>query len=598
MRGRKTIDIAVDDPRAKFMTFFVDGTFKAISNTAPYSFTWDTSDSPDGEYVLEARAEDENANFVTATRTKVWVDNAGQDSRNEHPHFGTSKSARCCCSAGRGTPDESRSVNAQAAALIEELARRRRDLDGPQHQPAGHAAPDAGATCRRARRRTACRRCLSPRTRKAGASTAWTRRTTPGSPSLREIGQTGDPGTARRKRRRHRAGTQKRRHQLGLRARPGCQQQPATTPSSATARMATTPALVARLGAAAVRGFQEDAGILACGKHFPGHGDTDTDSHLALPRIPHDRARLEAVELVPFRAAIGAGLAAIMTSHILFPALDPRLPATLSPAILTGLLRREMGFDGLIITDCLEMKGVADGWGSAEAAVLAVQAGADILLCCHTWATQRAIRDALLRAVQTGRIAGSRLDESLARIAAAKEQWVRLTMPAKVCPRCGEQYEDLKSATCPQCFARLLVVDEATAEELAAARAAVEQTPEFQAAKAEDDERFREQSFGACLGVLGIFVATAVLIVVLIVFAIHRYGQPPREAAAAATAGLSGNRRFPLTPLPVAGATLAEVMPARGRTVSAPHTGSGRDSAGDHDAGLSCRLWCAGYRQP
>ena len=185
------------------------------------------------------------------------------------------------------------------------------------------------------------------------------------------------------------------------------------------------PALVAELGAAAVRGFQEDANLLACGKHFPGHGDTDTDSHFALPRIPHDRARLEHIELVPFRAAIAAGLAAVMTSHILFPALDPTLPATLSPAILTGLLRGEMGFDGLIITDCLEMKGVAEGWGSPEAAVLAAEAGADILLCCHTWATQIAIRDALVQAVHTGRISASRLEESGRRIAAAKEQWVR-----------------------------------------------------------------------------------------------------------------------------------------------------------------------------
>ena len=159
------------------------------------------------------------------------------------------------------------------------------------------------------------------------------------------------------------------------------------------------PALVARLGVAAVQGFQDDAEILACGKHFPGHGDTDTDSHFALPRIPHDRQRLNAVELVPFRAAIDAGLAAIMTSHILFPALDEALPATLSPAILTGILREELAFDGLLITDDLEMKGVADGWGAPEAAVLAVLAGADILLCCHTWETQRAIQQALLSAV-------------------------------------------------------------------------------------------------------------------------------------------------------------------------------------------------------
>jgi beta-N-acetylhexosaminidase len=184
------------------------------------------------------------------------------------------------------------------------------------------------------------------------------------------------------------------------------------------------PQVVAAMGIAAVRGFQDDGGILACGKHFPGHGDTETDSHLALPKITHNRERLETVELVPFRAAIAAGLAAIMSAHILFPALDAELPATLSPRILTGLLRQEMDFSGLIITDCLEMKGVAHGWGTPEAGVLAVLAGADILLCCHTWEIQLALRDALVKAVESGRISESRLDESLARIADAKARWV------------------------------------------------------------------------------------------------------------------------------------------------------------------------------
>ncbi|MCW3059745.1 MAG: beta-glucosidase-related glycosidase [Capsulimonas sp.] len=184
------------------------------------------------------------------------------------------------------------------------------------------------------------------------------------------------------------------------------------------------PDLVAKMGVAAVRGFQDDAGLLACGKHFPGHGDTEVDSHLALPTIGVDRARLDAVELVPFRAAIAAGLAGIMTSHILFTELDAALPATLSPTILTGILRGDLGYEGLIITDCLEMKGVADQWGSAEASVLALEAGADILLCCHTWETQVAIRDAVTAAVRNGRITEARIEESLARIAAAKKRWI------------------------------------------------------------------------------------------------------------------------------------------------------------------------------
>ena len=185
--------------------------------------------------------------------------------------------------------------------------------------------------------------------------------------------------------------------------------------------------LVARMGTSAVQGLQQDARVMACGKHFPGHGDTDTDSHFALPRISHPRARLDALELVPFRAAIAAQISSIMTAHILFPALDARLPATLSPAILTGLLREELSFDGLVITDDLEMKGVADHWGAPEAAVLAVLAGADMLLCCHTLATQYAIRDALLSALASGRLSEARLDTSLARIARAKAQWLGAT---------------------------------------------------------------------------------------------------------------------------------------------------------------------------
>ncbi len=185
------------------------------------------------------------------------------------------------------------------------------------------------------------------------------------------------------------------------------------------------PHRVAALGVAAVAGFQDDAQILACGKHFPGHGDTETDSHFALPTLRRDKAALDAVELVPFRAAITAGVAALMTAHILFPALDSKLPATLSPAILTGLLRQELGFDGLIVTDDLEMRGVADHWGAPEAAVLAVEAGADLLLCCHEWDTQKGIHAALTSAVQTGRLTESRLDQSLARIAAAKAKWVQ-----------------------------------------------------------------------------------------------------------------------------------------------------------------------------
>ncbi len=320
--------------------------------------------------------------------------------------------------------------------------------------------------------------------------------------------------------------------------------------------------LVARLGVAALQGLQNDAGIMACGKHFPGHGDTDTNSHFALPRIPHPRARLDLVELAPFRAAIAQGIAAIMTAHILFPALDTDLPATLSPAILTGLLRDELGYEGLIITDDLEMKGVAARWGVPEAAVLAVEAGADLLLCCHTRTTQYAIRDALLAALcigTTDRSApGHQPRPHRPRQGAVARGRV---MPAKVCPRCGEQYEHLHSTTCPSCFAKLVTVDDATAAAFAEARSEVVQTPEFQAAKSVDDERFRHQSFGACLGVLAIFLITAIAAIALLVHAAHDKTRGSHTLRSGSRAIAPTRALTTLPALPVAAATLEDVLP-------------------------------------
>ena len=127
------------------------------------------------------------------------------------------------------------------------------------------------------------------------------------------------------------------------------------------------PELVADLGSAFALGLQ-DAGVIATGKHFPGHGDTEIDSHHLLPVINHDRNRLEAVEFAPFKKAIAQGIGAIMTAHIAFPALEgnTEVPATLSRKVLTDLLRNELGFDGLIVTDCMEMKAIKDTFGTAE----------------------------------------------------------------------------------------------------------------------------------------------------------------------------------------------------------------------------------------
>lgn len=179
------------------------------------------------------------------------------------------------------------------------------------------------------------------------------------------------------------------------------------------------PRAVAEAAAAFASGLAE-AGVLACGKHFPGHGDTALDSHLALPRVDRGAAALEAVELVPFARLVRGGVATIMLSHVLYPALEPRpLPASLSPAIASGLLRGRMGFRGLIATDCLEMKAIADNY--PDWAVQAVLAGCDILFVSHTEETQLAAHAAIVRAVREGRIAEARIAGSVARILAAKE---------------------------------------------------------------------------------------------------------------------------------------------------------------------------------
>lgn len=180
--------------------------------------------------------------------------------------------------------------------------------------------------------------------------------------------------------------------------------------------------LVAGMVAAQVRGYQ-DAKTIACAKHFPGHGDTAVDSHLGLATIPYGMDRLEELELAPFRAAVAAGVSFIMTAHIIFETLDPERPGTLSPAVVDGLLRRDLGYKGVVITDCMEMKGIRDHYGIGEAAVMAVEAGVDILAVCHTPARQEAVRNALLEAVRSGRVTEARIDASVERILACKRKF-------------------------------------------------------------------------------------------------------------------------------------------------------------------------------
>ena len=179
------------------------------------------------------------------------------------------------------------------------------------------------------------------------------------------------------------------------------------------------PRLDARLGAAFVRGVQ-DHGMIATGKHFPGHGDTETNSHLALPSVNVSRARLDSVELVPFRAAIGAGLGAMMTFHGAMPALDSSgVPGTLSPKVLTDLLREELGFQGLIVSDAMDMRGVLDQFGAAGATKRAVGAGADILI--QPVDVEQTI-DAIVGGVAEGAYPQSRVDDAARRILATKHR--------------------------------------------------------------------------------------------------------------------------------------------------------------------------------
>ncbi|WP_166997688.1 beta-N-acetylhexosaminidase [Paramicrobacterium fandaimingii] len=175
--------------------------------------------------------------------------------------------------------------------------------------------------------------------------------------------------------------------------------------------------LVARHGAAWITGLQ-GAGVAACAKHFPGHGDVDADSHVALPVLDIDRETLLARELVPFVAAIEAGVASIMTSHIMLPQIDPLHPATMSRVVIEGLLRQQLGFDGLIVSDALDMAGASAEIGIPEAAVRALAAGVD-LLCIGTANTDEQLRDierAIADAVAVERLAASRVEQAAARV--------------------------------------------------------------------------------------------------------------------------------------------------------------------------------------
>ncbi len=204
------------------------------------------------------------------------------------------------------------------------------------------------------------------------------------------------------------------------------------------------PALVARHTAAWVCGLQS-AGVAACAKHFPGHGDTAVDSHHDVPVIRADRAALDACELLPFRAAMEADVQVIMTGHLIVPAIDPDHPATLSRPILTDLLRVEMGYTGLIVTDAIEMQAVSRRYGLGGATVAAIAAGADAVCVGGEHADERTaamLRDAIVSAVRSGALPEERLVDAASRVAALAT-WTRthravesldVTMPSDVAP--------------------------------------------------------------------------------------------------------------------------------------------------------------------
>lgn len=198
------------------------------------------------------------------------------------------------------------------------------------------------------------------------------------------------------------------------------------------------PQLTAELGAEMIRGFH-DSSIFTIAKHFPGHGDTAVDSHVGLPEISHSMKRLNEVELVPFKRSISAGTDMVMSTHITFPAIEPEtgVPATLSNKVLTGLLREQLNYDGIIITDDMEMGAIAENFGTREAVVRAIQAGADIVLVCHSLKQQTQSIEAVKQAVEQGEIDEERINESVRRILRLKAKESFLKQP----------YVDVEKAT-------------------------------------------------------------------------------------------------------------------------------------------------------
>jgi len=242
-------------------------------------------------------------------------------------------------------------------------------------------------------------------------------------PSMRALGRTGDAALAQQVGRV--LGTELRAVNGDLNFAPVLDVDTnAANPVIADRSLGGDPSLVARLGVAIARGLQE-SGVAACGKHFPGHGDTMQDSHVELPRLNLPIERLHAVELAPFAAAVQAGIATIMTAHVVYEAIDHQYPATMSRAVLHDLLRGRLGFDGTIISDDLEMKAIADHFGFDEAITQSANAGVDLLMVCHVARKQEEAIEALIRAVEHGKVKSERIAEANRRIDKLFARFVR-----------------------------------------------------------------------------------------------------------------------------------------------------------------------------
>ena len=182
------------------------------------------------------------------------------------------------------------------------------------------------------------------------------------------------------------------------------------------------PQRVATFGVAMMKGLL-DGGVMACAKHFPGHGDTNVDSHLGLPQVDKTLKELEQCELIPFHSMIESGIPAIMTTHILFPKLETdNIPATMSRKIITELLREKMGFQGLIVSDCMEMNAIKQKYGTVEGVKQAIKAGVDMIFISHTAKVAREVSDALIEALETKEILIQEMYNSVERILSYKEK--------------------------------------------------------------------------------------------------------------------------------------------------------------------------------